>query len=173
MDNWPVEENVKPLNESEIRSSIVNASQGEVLRMPLPGLHEVLWGEREYLGWRDHKSPLRGYLVHWLDDRPVGIVLRASGATMRPGISAMCSLCRTSQPAGQVALFSAPRAGQAGRDGNTVGTYICADLACSLIIRITPPASALPVDPAEIVARRAEGLLSRVQNFTADIMKTA
>lgn len=163
---------MKPLNESNIRSSIVNASKGEINRMPLPGLHEVLWGDREYLGWRDHKAPLRGYLVHWLDDRPVGIVLRASGASMRPGISAMCSLCRTPQPASQVAMFSAARAGQAGRDGNTVGTYICADLACSLIIRITPPALPMQPDPAEIVARRAEGLLSRVQSFTADVMKS-
>jgi hypothetical protein len=164
---------MKPLNEIDIRRSIVNASQGEVERMPLPGLHEVLWAEREYLGWRDHKAPLRGYLVHWVDDQPVGIVLRSSGASMRPGISAMCSLCRTPQPSGQVALFSAARAGQSGRDGNTVGTYICADLACSLIIRIMPPASPMQPDPAEVVAKRAEGLLTRVQNFTADIVKTA
>jgi hypothetical protein len=164
---------MKPLNESDIRRSIVNASKGEIERMPLPGLHEVLWGEREYLGWRDHGAPLRGYLVHWVDDRPVGIVLRASGAGMRPGISAMCSFCRTPQPSDQVTLFSAARAGQSGRDGNTVGTYICADLACSLIIRIVPPASALQPDPAAVVAKRAEGLLTRVQNFTADIMKTA
>ena len=164
---------MKPLYESDIRRSIVNASQGGIARIPLPGLHEVLWGEREYLGWRDHGSPLRGYLVHWVDDRPVGIVLRASGASMRPGISAMCSLCRTPQPSDQVALFSAARAGRSGRDGNTVGTYICADLACSLIIRIMPPASPIQPDPAEVVAKRAEGLLTRVQNFTADIMKTA
>jgi hypothetical protein len=164
---------MKPLNESAIRRSIVNASKGEIERMPLPGLHEVLWGEREYLGWRDHGAPLRGYLVHWVGDRPVGIVLRASGASMRPGISAMCSLCRTPQPSDQVALFSAARAGQSGRDGNTVGTYICADLACSLIIRIMPPASLMQPDPVEVVAKRAEGLLNRVQNFTADVMKTA
>ena len=164
---------MKPLTESDIRRSIVNASKGEIQRMPLPGLHEVLWDEREYLGWRDHGAPLRGYLVHWVDDRPVGIVLRASGASMRLGISAMCSLCRTPQPSDQVALFSAARAGQSGRDGNTVGTYICADLACSLIIRIMPPASPMQPNPAEVVAKRAEGLLTRVQNFTADIMKTA
>ena len=163
---------MKPLNESDIRRSIVNASKGDIERMPLPGLHEVLWGEREYLGWRDHGAPLRGYLVHWVEDRPVGIVLRASGARMRSGISAMCSLCRTPQPSDQVTLFSAARAGRSGRDGNTVGTYICADLACSLIIRITPPASPMQPDPAEVVAKRAEGLLTRVQNFTADILKT-
>jgi hypothetical protein len=32
-------------------------------------------------------------------------------------------------------LFAARRAGSAGRAGNTVGTYICADLACSLYVR--------------------------------------
>ena len=73
----------------------------------------------------------------------------------------------------QYSLFSARRAGQAGRDGNAIGTYICADLACSIIIRITPPASVMQPDPREIVARRAEGLLDRVQSFTADIMRTA
>lgn len=161
---------MKALTEADIRASIVNASKGEIERMPLPGLHEVLWDQREYLGWRDHGAPLRGYLVHWVDDRPVGIVLRASGARMRSGISAMCSLCRTPQPSDQVTLFSAARAGQSGRDGNTVGTYICADLACSLIIRITPPKMPMQPDPAEIIARRADGLLTRVQNFTADIL---
>lgn len=162
---------MKPLTETEIRRSIVNASQGEIARMPLPGLHEVLWQDREYLGWRDHKAPQRGYLVHWVDDRAIGIVLRAANGTIRPGISAMCSLCRTPQPSDQVRLFSAPRAGQAGRDGNTVGTYICADLACSLIIRIVPPPSLMQPDPGEVVTRRAEGLLTRVTSFTADIMK--
>ena len=164
---------MKPLNETDIRRCIVNASKGEIQRMPLPGLHEVLWDAREYLGWRDHGEPLRGYLVHWVDDRLVGIVLRASAASMRAGISAMCSLCRTPQPSDQVALFSVARAGKSGRDGNTVGTYICADLACSLLIRIVPPASPMQPNPTEVVAERAKGLLARVQNFTADIMKIA
>ena len=162
---------MKPLTETDIRYSIVNASKGEIKQMPLPGLHEVLWDEREYLGWRDHQAPQRGYLVHWVDDQPIGIMLRAANGSMRSGISAMCSLCRTPQPADQVSLFSAARAGQAGRDGNTIATYICADLACSMIIRITPPRSLLQPDPAEVIAKRADGLLTRVISFTADIMK--
>ena len=164
---------MRPLSAADIRESMINATQGEIERMPLPGLHEVLWDSREYLGWRDPRAPLRGFLVHWVDDRPVGIMVRASEARMRSDISAMCSLCRTPQPSDQVALFTAARAGQAGRDGNTIGTYICADLGCSLIIRITPPASATQPDPAKVIARRAEGLLERVQHFTADVMKTA
>jgi hypothetical protein len=173
MDHETPEEIVKPLSEIDIRTSIVNATRGEIDRMPLPGLHEVMWDSREYLGWRDPQSRQRGYLVHWSGDRPVGIVLRASEASLRAGISAMCALCRTAQPAHQVTLFTAPKAGQAGRDGNTIGTYICTDLACSLLIRITPAAQPLHPDPAEVIAGRAEGLLQRVQAFTADIMRTA
>jgi hypothetical protein len=163
---------VKPLSPTEIRESFVNASQGEAERVPLPGLHEVIWDDREYLGWRNPQAHQRGYLVHWATDRPLGIVLRASESALQPGISAMCSLCRITQPSDQVTLFSAPRAGQSGQDGNTVGTYICADLACSHLIRILPPASPL-LDPSQLLADRVNGLLSRVQAFTADITKTA
>ena len=139
--------------------------------MPLPGIHEVVWESREYLGWRDAQAPQRGFLVHWDGDTPVGVFLRASEAPLRPGISAMCSLCRTPQPSDQVTLFSAPRAGQAGRDGNTVGTYICSDLACSHIIRILPPKQPMQPEPEEIVAMRATSLLERVQGFTANVRR--
>ena len=164
---------MKSLTEAEIRDSIVNASKGEIERMPLPGLHEVIWDSREYLGWRDPQAQQRGYLVHWAGDRPVGIVLRASEIPLSPGISAMCSLCRTPQPSDQVTLFSAARAGQSGRDGNTVGTYICSDLACSIIIRILPPSQPMQPTPEEIVAARATVLLERVTAFTAGVLKTA
>lgn len=162
---------MKQLTETDIRSSIVNASRGEIERMPLPGLHEMIWDQREYLGWRDHQAPLRGYLVHWQNDTPVGVMLRTAGVALRAGIPAMCSLCHTSQPSDQVSLFSALRAGEAGRNGNSIGTYICSDLACSLIIRLTPHGT--PEDTARLVERRSAGLQERVARFTADIMKTA
>lgn len=164
---------MKPLSAQDIRDSMVNATQGEVERMPLPGLHEVLWSDREYLGWRDPRAPRRGFLVHWVDDRPIGVMLRAAEGSLRSGISAMCSLCRIAQPSDQVSLYTAARAGQAGRDGNTIGTYICADLGCSLIIRILPPASPVQPDPQRVLADRSDGLLNRVRSFTADVLKTA
>ena len=107
---------MKPLTEADIRSSIVNATPAEIERMPLPGLHEVVWADREYLGWRDGSTARRGYLVYWRDGEPVGMVLRASESPLRPG-AAMCSLCNTPQPSYQVTLFSASRAGEAGRAG--------------------------------------------------------
>ncbi len=160
---------MKPLSPTEIRESFVNSSPEEVARVPLPGLHEVIWEDREYLGWRDPQSRLRGYLVHWREDVAVGIVLRASDFSLQSGISAMCSLCQITQPSAQVTLFSAPRAGQSGRDGNSIGTYICDDLACSHLIRILPPVSALQPDPSALLAARSEKLLARVSAFTADV----
>jgi hypothetical protein len=47
----------------------------------------------------------------------------------------MCSLCLTSHPRGGVSLMTARKAGPAGREGNSVGLYMCADLACSLYLR--------------------------------------
>ena len=163
---------MQPLSADDIRASFVNASKGEASRIPLPGLHEVIWEEREYLGWRDQQSPLRGYVVHWIDDRPRGIMLRASEASLRPGISAMCTWCRITRRSDEISLFSAARAGQAGRNGNTVGTYACADLACSHLIRVLPPANDMQ-DPQQLLASRIEGVTARLQAFTADIMKTA
>ncbi|ARC56272.1 hypothetical protein AS850_04175 [Frondihabitans sp. 762G35] len=160
---------MKPLTEEDIRSSFVNAMPGDLDRLPIPGLHEMLWDEREFLGWRDSQAHLRGYIVHWMDDRPVGLVVRTASSALRPGIAAMCSLCHSPQPATQVRLFTAPRAGEAGLNGNTLGTYICEDLACSLLIRVAPP----HLNPPSRIAERAAGLAERVQNFTADIMKTA
>jgi hypothetical protein len=161
---------MQPLNESEIRGSFVNASAGEASRFTMPGLHEMLWDQREYLGWRDPKAPQRGYIVLWRDGKPIGLQLRAADSTMRPGFAAMCSLCGTQQPANQVSLFSAPKAGDAGRDGNSVGTYICADLACSLIIRIAPPKYDMQPDPAEIVERRISTLETRLGAFTDSVL---
>jgi hypothetical protein len=47
----------------------------------------------------------------------------------------MCSLCLTTHPADGVSLMTARKAGRAGREGNSVGLYMCTDLACSLYVR--------------------------------------
>lgn len=160
------------MTEAQIRAAMANAAPGEAERMPVPGLHEVVWADREYLGWRDPGSPTRGYLVAWRGDEPVGIALRASEVRLRAG-SAICSLCSTPQPAGQVTMFSAARVGEAGRAGNSVGTYICADLACSLLIRIAPPSSAWHPDPQAALADRCAALASRLDAFLGRVLEPA
>ncbi len=163
---------MKLLTDADIRDSLINASAAEAARMPLPGLHEVVWSEREYLGWRDPGSAQRGYLAYWRDGRPVGLVMRASEARLRGG-SAICSLCQTPQPANQVTMFTAQRAGQAGDRGDSVGTYICADLACSLLIRIVPPQYEMQPSPQLVVATRASRLAERVDKFVSRVLEDA
>ena len=161
---------MQPVTEAQIRESFVNASKSEAERVPMPGLHEMVWDEREYLGWHDARAPQRAYLTVWKGDRPVSLVLRAAERRIRSGISAMCSLCHMPQPGAQVTLFSASRSGDAGRNGDTVGTYICADLGCSAIIRIAPPAAPMQLSPEEIVQRRIEGLQTRLDRFTDGVL---
>jgi len=163
---------MKPLTDADIRESLVNADPADAERMPLPGLHEVIWSEREYLGWRDPGSPQRGYLAYWRDGRPVGVVLRASEVRLQTG-SAICSLCNTPQPAGQVTMFTAQRAGRAGERGDSVGTYICSDLACSLLIRIAPPQYEMQPSPDEVVAKRASRLTERLDVFVGRVLEDA
>ena len=128
---------MKPLSERDIRSSFVNCSKGEAQRLKLPAdLDELPWPDLDFLGWRDPGAPGRAYLVADHDGRLVGVALRAAAAGAR-GFTArsICSLCLTTRTAGGVVLMTARRSGTAGREGNSVGQYLCSDLACSLYIR--------------------------------------
>jgi hypothetical protein len=125
-----------PLDEARIRGSFVNCSKGEAKRISLPrDLGELPWGDLDFLGWRDPGARDRAYLVRPGAD-PLGIVLRiAPGARRNLLRSSLCSLCLTGHSGGGVDLLAAPLAGAAGRQGNTVALYMCADLACSLYVR--------------------------------------
>ncbi|OLR94318.1 FBP domain-containing protein [Actinokineospora bangkokensis] len=125
------------LTEPEIRASFANCSKGEAKRLPVPKpLEAVPWADLDFFGWRDQGAPTRAYLVASWNDRIVGLTLAVppKGATSFVRTS-VCSLCMTTHSSTGVALFSARKAGEAGRQGNTRGTYICSDLACSLYLR--------------------------------------
>ncbi|KUF14348.1 FBP domain-containing protein [Streptomyces silvensis] len=128
---------MRALGEKEIRASFVNCSKGEARRLTLPaGFTGTPWSDLDFLGWRDPKAPDRGYVVAERDDALVGIALRAATGARRSLLkSSICSVCVTPQAGSGIALLVAPRAGEAGRQGNTVGLYVCADLACSLYVR--------------------------------------
>lgn len=127
-----------PLTATDIRASFVNCSKGEARRLGLPrgGLAELPWADLDFLGWRDPGAPERGYLVTEREDRYVGIALRVPSSARRSLIrTSLCSICVTAHAGSGVDLLAAPRTGRAGRQGNTVASYICADLACSLYVR--------------------------------------
>jgi hypothetical protein len=126
---------VKPLTEQQIRSAFVNCTKGEAKRLSVPrDLAGRPWGDLDYLGWRDPRAPDRAYLVADLDDGLRAVALRCPGPASGPMRRAMCSICLTTH-AGGVSLMVASKAGQAGKQGNSVGAYICSDLACSLYVR--------------------------------------
>ncbi|MBT2493086.1 FBP domain-containing protein [Streptomyces sp. ISL-96] len=128
---------MEALSEKQIRSSFVNCTKGEAARLKLPlGFAEIPWEDLDFLGWVDPGAPLRAHLVLARPDGPLGITLRVPGAARTSAVkSSLCQLCLTGHASSGVTLLVAPLAGARGREGNTVGTYICADLACSLYVR--------------------------------------
>ncbi|MER7832606.1 FBP domain-containing protein [Streptomyces sp. NPDC095602] len=134
---------MKPLSEKQIRASFVNCSKGDAARLKLPADYADLpWEDLDFLGWRDPGAPLRAHIVLPPDalpggaGGPVGITLRVPEKARTSAVkSSLCRICLTGHASSGVSLLAAPRAGVAGRDGNTVGIYICSDLACSLYVR--------------------------------------
>jgi len=131
---------MKAATEKDLRASFVNCSKGEAKRLAVPrNLAERPWGDLDFLGWVEPGAPERAYLVTERDGEFVGLVMRSAAAQAhRP---TMCTFCLTTHPGQGVALLTARKAGPSGREGNSIGTYICSDLACSLYVRglKTPP----------------------------------
>jgi hypothetical protein len=157
---------MRPVTESQIRASFVNCSRREATQATLPSdLAGKDWDRLDYLGWNDPKNPRRAYVVTWLDDQPVGIVLRAAdGGTRR---NAVCAWCEDVIATNDVGMFVAKRAGAAGRNGDTAGTLICTDFACSTNARRRPTIAEAGNDAAGVVARRVAGLQERSAQFVA------
>jgi len=127
---------VRPLDPGQITAAFVNCSRRQAAAItPPPGLDRLDWASLDFLGWRDPRTPKRAYLVLPHGDRTVGLALRAPGSSSRRAASGLCSLCHAVHPGNAVELLVARKAGAAGRLHNTVGTYACADLACSLYAR--------------------------------------
>lgn len=127
---------MKALTEREIRQAFVDCSKGEAGRLPMPrDFDELPWDDLDFLGWRDLSAPGRSYIVTEREGRPAGISLRFPSHQRGFLHRSMCSLCLTTHPGSGVSLMTARKAGPAGREGNSVGLYMCTDLACSLYVR--------------------------------------
>jgi len=159
---------MQPLTEDQVRGALMNAAPDELDRVALPvDFLLVDWDHLDFLAWRDPRTRGRGYVVAEIGGQPTGVVLRATAgsAHARP---ALCNLCHTMQPGDQVALFTARKAGDAGARGDSVGTYVCADLSCHENVRL-----AAPLAPSEVrasVDRRIDGTRHRVESFVERIV---
>ena len=162
---------MRPLTEDDVRSSFVNASPDELRLVALP--HDFVltnWDHLDFLAWRDPRTRSRGYVIAEIDGEPSGVVLRAAEGTSR-GRAAMCNLCHTMQPADQVVMYTARRAGEAGAHGDSVGTYICADLSCHETVRLAAPLA--PNEVRASVDRKIDGTRRRTEAFVGRVLETA
>ncbi|WP_326567679.1 FBP domain-containing protein [Amycolatopsis rhabdoformis] len=161
---------MQPLDADAIRASFVNCSRGEAKSVTLPT--DVPWPTRDFLGWRDPKAPGRAYLVVPWGPSVVGLSLRAAPPATSRLRSNMCGFCSTTHSLSDVTLFTGRRAGKSGREGNTLGTYVCANLACSAYVRgelksnVPQPVETLSLE--ERVARMED----KVRRFVERILET-
>ncbi|WP_159623120.1 FBP domain-containing protein [Ruania rhizosphaerae] len=164
---------MNPLTDKQIRRAFVNATRGAANRAVLPDLTTIDWDRLEYLGWRDPKAPLNAYVVLELDGEPIAILLRApeKGGKHR---KAMCAWCEDIVAVDDVSLYVAPRAGAAGRRGDTIGTLVCTDFTCSKNVRRRPTRTeaSSPEDRARLIASRIAGLQERSARFVAEVCRT-
>lgn len=124
---------MKSLTERDIRASLVNCTKGEAKRLAVPrDLAERPWDDLDFFGWRDPAAPDRAYLVTESGDGFVGVALRRATPPAGQARRGMCSLCLTTHTGDGVSLMTARKVAQ--RD-NSVGAYMCSDLACSLYLR--------------------------------------
>lgn len=121
---------------------------------------------------RDPQSPGRAYLVAPVGAGHVGVALRApsAGVGARPSI---CSLLCLTLRSGGVSLLVAPRAGKAGQQGHTVGTNICADLACSLYVRGKLQTGTPGMHETLTLEQRIERLVGNLEAFLARVTRAA
>jgi hypothetical protein len=168
---------VEPLTEQQIRRSLVNCSKGEASRLRLPiGFAELDWTDLDFLGWIDPGAPLRAAVIAPGADGPVGVLLRVPAVGRTSAVrSSLCSVCLTGHAASGVSLFVAPLAGARGREGDSAGVYMCADLACSLYLRgRKQPALRLRRDPEALtVEERSARALGNLGGFLAKVRGTA
>ncbi|MYV46698.1 FBP domain-containing protein [Streptomyces sp. SID2888] len=145
---------MKELSEPLIRSSFINCSKGAAQRLPVPRfLPELPWDDLDFLGWRDSAAPERSYIVTEHRGELIGVEFRRASRVAGSHHRSMCSLCLTTHPASGVELMTAHKARSTADNYNTVGTYICSDLSCSLYVRGLkrvqpggPPKESLSVD---------------------------
>ncbi|MEU9609448.1 FBP domain-containing protein [Streptomyces sp. NPDC048057] len=165
---------MEPLSDPQIRASFVNCTKGEAKRLRLPlDFAELPWTDLDFLGWIDPGAPLRAYLVvPQPTGDPLGLSLRVPSTKNTSAFkSSICDFCITSHASSGVSLLAAPLAGPRGREGSTVGAYMCADLACSLYVRgkRTPMLRTIRSEESLTLEQKVERLHRNLSTFVAKV----
>lgn len=159
---------MRPLTDAQVRASLINASHSERKNATLPArFDDIDWDRLDYFGFRDPKLTRVAYIVVDLDDEPVGMLLRQTEA--RPRTRPQCSWCSDIHLPNDVVMYSAKRAGDAGRRGDTVGVLLCENFECSQNVRKLPPSAYLGFDRGAARDRRIESLRASAEGFAREV----
>ena len=159
---------MRPIDERALRASFINATRKEVSDISLPpGFDEIDFDRLDYLGWTDPKLPRRSYVVVWIDDVVTGVVLQR--AEQRVLARAQCSWCEDVTLRNDVQLYTARKAGPAGRKGDTIGNLTCAEFGCSKNVRVLPPLAYQGYDRELAREMRILKLQEHVTGFVRDV----
>jgi len=159
---------MRPIDERGLRASFINATRKEVSDISLPpGFDEIDFDKLDYLGWTDPKLPRRSYVVVWIDDVVTGVVLQR--AEQRVLARAQCSWCEDVTLRNDVQLYTARKAGPAGRKGDTIGNLTCAEFGCSKNVRVLPPLAYQGYDRELAREMRILKLQEHVQAFVSAV----
>ena len=156
------------LDAARIRASFRNVSVRERKEIPIPDLEQVAWDDIDLLGWRDPKKPLVGYVVTVVDDVPVGVALRQTEQTPRG--RTQCVWCADVTLPNDVVMFSAKRAGPAGRRGDTIATYACAQFECNRNARSTPRMAYVGFDVEAARQSRIAAFRRNIERFVREVI---
>ena len=156
---------------SEITASVVNSSRSKIKSMSFPDdFDRIRWEDLDFYGWIDPRAPHRAYLVTEYRDGLAGIEFRVAGSDPSRSRGVMCNLCRSARRNTDTNLFTAGKAGPAGKAGNSVGTYICADFRCSLYVRNMMPLPDPQPERSLPTETRIENLRHRLDRFVARVL---
>lgn len=156
------------LTERDIRASFINASRKEVSVLSLPpAFSEIDFSSRDFLGWIDAKFVRRAYVVTEVDGVLTGVLLQR--AEQRVLARAQCSWCEDVTLRHDVQFYAARKGGAAGRNGDTVGTLVCAEFGCSQNVRRLPPLAYEGFDREAAREARIERLGDKVRAFLRTI----
>ena len=163
---------MNPVSAEELRAAFVNCSKSEAAKIIAPELEHLRWESLDFLAWRSARAPQRAYLVAPGEHGLVGVVMRAAQSRNATGAvrSAMCEYCHVIHSAGGVTLFTASKAGAAGRRGDSIGGYFCSDLNCSLYVRDLKRPTRVQPQTTMTVDERVDRLNLRLSGLITNVL---
>jgi hypothetical protein len=160
---------LQTLTRQQIIDSFRGATRSELKRVTFPiDFDDTNFDALDFYGWRDSKIPHRGYICVPHNGELVTLLLTRAAAVSKR--RAMCVWCRDVNLSSTAVLFSARRAGPAGRRGDTIGVLVCEDFSCPRNARRLPPAFHKDTDLEALRAESVAGLRHRVETFVANVL---